>query len=88
VTFALRRRQNRGHKICETLPNTRAGFRHEMALGCDCSRYCVRHFHLLRPLLVIRQPCSDAAIRAKNVGGRKFHSANVADVHVRQKHVM
>src|SRR6185369_10473258 len=39
----------------------------------------VRHFHLLRPLLVIRQSCSDTAIRAKNVGGRKFHSANVAE---------
>jgi hypothetical protein len=33
----------------------------------------------LRSLLVICQPRGDAAIRAKNVGGRKFHSANVAD---------
>ena len=46
------------------------GLRHKVAFCCDRLRDCVGHFHLLRPLLVIRQPCSDAAIRAKNVGGR------------------
>jgi hypothetical protein len=70
IGFAFRGRQNRWHEVRETLANARAGLCYKMAFRRDRPRHRIRHFHLLWPLLVIRQPCSDAAIRAKNVGRR------------------
>ena len=69
LSFALRRRQNRRHKIRKALADARARFGHKMPLRRDRPRDRVRHLQLLRPMLVIRQPRRNAAIRAKNIGG-------------------
>jgi hypothetical protein len=50
-----------------------------MVLLVNGPRHSVGHFELLGAVLVIRQPRSNATVRAQDVGGGERHSANLAD---------
>ena len=75
----LRRRQNRRHEISEALADARPRLGHQMLLLANRLRDRLRHRQLLRPMLVVRQPRGNAAIRAQDVGGGKRHAARLSD---------
>ena len=66
AVLGFRGRQNRGHEIREALANTRARFHHQVALVANRPRHGLGHLQLLRPMLVVREPPSNASFGAKD----------------------